>query len=196
MAKLRVEFLKIHCKEATSGPGADEIYFAAFPTLLRKKDDGSVERRVLKGALSNIQTDVREGTVYTPTLTSGTSGVDIDTEDAQTVALALWMYEEDDGAHYKKLRLDPAVGNASVPRSDWGKIEDYIPEDPSSWLSWAKAAYKLLKKLLGNWLTDDLIGTRLVEVRVALPSQGDYRELTFKGDGGEYKFSLRVTKAS
>lgn len=196
MAKCKVSFLKVHCFENTSGFGSDEIYFAVFPTLLRRKSENIVERCLMEGVLSEVQREVDEGRIYIPKLTNGRNGFDIDIEDANALTLGVFLYQEDDGSHYRKLKANTVESNSTPPKFDWGKIEDYIPADQTSWIGWAKVAYKLLKKVIRNLLTEDLIRSRLVFVDLSDETSLGIRELRMDGDGGKFRLCINIEKVS
>lgn len=193
MPTIRVTFNQVLCKDDTTGFGADEVYFLAVPRLLREKD-GHTEIRDLPGALSDIRTNVKKKTRWQPKLVSGKPSLEFDLEDAKSALLALFLYEMDDGKHYKSLQENPLFGNAPIPKTSWGKIKDYIPADTKDWFGWLKSGYKLISRAVSAIAKDDLIGKYPITISPQDDATFGFRQFRFKGNGGEYDLTLHVEK--
>jgi hypothetical protein len=190
---IRVTFNQVFCKDDTSGFGADEIYFLAVPRLLREKD-GHPEMRDLPGVLSEVREKVKTKSRYQPKLLSGKSSFEFDLEDAKSALIALYLYELDDGAHYKSLRESPILSNAPIAKTAWGKIADYIPKDTKDWFAWLKSGYKLVSRAVSAIAKDDLIGKYPITISPQDDATFGFRQFRFKGNGGEYDLTLHVER--
>jgi hypothetical protein len=99
------------------------------PCLLRKQGD-KVEKCELPGALSTVQKNVAKKSRYQPKLLSGGSSFEVQVnEGVKSVILALFLYEEDNGKHYRALLEHPMLAGADVTRAQWVAVNDYIPAD-------------------------------------------------------------------
>ena len=190
--KITIRFHEVTCYEATTGPGTDEIYFAAFPTLVRRTPEGGTEQKILRGVLSRVMPGFSPGVAQVLELEGDQSTYwEIDTEDAELLVLNWYLYEEDSGAHWKKLEQDPDITLAQ-PVSNWGSIADYLPRNLADPLSWAMPVFRLVLNLLCHLLNDDLIEAKMVSIPLGNPSQVDVGEYPFVGDGGKYMAKIEV----
>lgn len=192
MAKILITFNQVMCKDDTTGLGADEIYFAFFPSLI-KKSGQHPEQRDLGGILSKRHDNVKTGRKYVPKLLNETQSAVIDVEDASRIVLLGVMYELDDGKHYERLKAKPELANAGLPRTDWKSLLKLIPtEDLSNVNAWTKVVGKALSLLVKSISEDDIIAKYPIAFDCADQTAYGFRELTFKGNGGEYKLNLTI----
>jgi hypothetical protein len=189
---LRITFHQMFCKDDTTGLGADEIYLLAVPRLLRNQN-GTVEMLDRPGARSEVKRDVKTKTRYQPKLVSGKSSFEVQLDPtSKSMVLVLFLFEEDNSAHYKALRESPSLAAAPIEETEWGKIKDFIPSDVSSWKGWLKSAYKLIVRTVGAIAKDDLIGKRVITIDPEKPATLGFRQFRFEGNGGEYHLTLQI----
>jgi hypothetical protein len=190
--KIKVEFPQIRAASVTHPKfDADEIYLAYFVTLAKKgeKDTPSKgqKRKYVVKAVSDVKEKVKKGKTWTPKSLSNI----VEIGDAETMFLTFALYEADDKKIYKKL-VNEADVLINPEDFDWSEME--VPSDIMNWLSWLKAAWKLVVSSYNYFKQDDHFGTKTIEIH-DFQKKGwrGFREVRFDGMGGRYYVTLNLT---
>jgi hypothetical protein len=195
--RAQITFEKVHCVRDTRGEwGKDEIFFAVFPTVIRR-DGGRMD---LQGYLSTIQGAVVSGVAYTPQMVIGAAAagnqITLDVSDATELLLPIALYEADQQAHYNRLRQDPKFANVA-PEAGWGDAIEQVQKlvqdaRDKKWAEVIFGAFKIVVVAIRAIGQDDLIDLRPIMIQLDQPSAAGPREYTFKGLGSEYRVAFRV----
>jgi hypothetical protein len=193
----KITFEKVHCVRDTRGEwGRDEIFFAVFPTVVRR--DGG--RHDLQGHLSTIQGAVSNGVVYRPQIViegdKEGNQITMDIKDATELLLPIALYEADQQSHYNRLLQDPRFANAD-PEAGWGDVLQQIQAlvqsaQDKKWVEVVFGAFKIVLGAIRAIRQDDLIDLRPIQIQLDQSFAAGPREYTFKGLGSEYRVGFRV----
>lgn len=218
MPRFMVTINRVYCERTTIELSADEIFVAVVPVLGRLNPGAvegtelcpeSVDGRLLRGHVTEVQKKVRQNDEFCP----GDPSFVFSAETSDTLSLAMFLYERDDGRLRKELLEKFSASRWPVTirdDPDLAKVwEDFLKKGIADLASISWGVGSILVKLLQGVVVvlpslikelrkDDLIAAR--EYTVALNDSETFlsREFEFIGKNGRarYEVSMTLSKAS
>ena len=211
MATYQVTFNRMWCERDTIEVSADEVFLAAIPvlgTLDPAAVDGStlgpadINGRLLKGHLTRTERRVRGGREWIP----DPSSFRFEASPDETLGLALYLYERDDG----RLRrgIEEAFQKGTWPVTvrddpDWAKVwRDLVSRvvtldepatGPAIVVKVLSAVVAVLPEVIKALRKDDLIAARVLTAPLNDSTSFISRALRFEGDQGVAAYGMEVT---